>query len=113
MAEYGEGFATVYDQFWAPYPKRMGAALQPHLPSLRWYVQPAVWHVTVDQNWAANIAEYRRGHCDPDQTGHHPGQPRLRPGHHRREGFGRLGASGPGGRGLLGQCVRIHGPALA
>ena len=42
----------------------MGAALQPHLPSLRWYVQPAVWHVTVDQNWAVNIAEYRRGHGD-------------------------------------------------
>ena len=42
----------------------MGAALQPHLPSLKWYVQPAVWHVTVDQNWAANIAEYRRGHGD-------------------------------------------------
>lgn len=42
----------------------MGAALQPHLPSLKWYVAPAVWHVTVDQNWAANIAEYRRGHGD-------------------------------------------------
>lgn len=42
----------------------MGAALQPHLPSLRWYVQPAVRHVTVDQNWAVNIAEYRRGHGD-------------------------------------------------
>ena len=42
----------------------MGAALQPHLPSLQWYVQPAVWHVTVDQNWAVNIAEYRRGHGD-------------------------------------------------
>ena len=42
----------------------MGAALQPHLPPLPWYVQPAVWHVTVDQNWAVNIAEYRRGHGD-------------------------------------------------
>ena len=42
----------------------MGAALQPHLPRCRWYVQPAVWHVTVDQNWAVNIAEYRRGHGD-------------------------------------------------
>ena len=42
----------------------MGAALQPHLSSLKWYLQPAVWHVTVDQNWAVNIAEYRRGHGD-------------------------------------------------
>lgn len=42
----------------------MGAALQPHLPRLPWYMQPAVWHVTVDQNWAVNIAEYRRGHGD-------------------------------------------------
>jgi predicted branched-subunit amino acid permease len=42
----------------------MGAALQPHLPALKWHVQPAVWHVTVDQNWAVNIAEYRRGHGD-------------------------------------------------
>ena len=24
----------------------------------------AVWYVTVDQNWALNIAEYRRGHGD-------------------------------------------------
>jgi predicted branched-subunit amino acid permease len=42
----------------------MGAALQPRLPRLKWYVQPALWHVTVDQNWAANIAEYRRGRGD-------------------------------------------------
>jgi predicted branched-subunit amino acid permease len=42
----------------------MGAALQPYLPHLPWYVQPPVWHVTVDQNWAVNIAEYRRGHGD-------------------------------------------------
>jgi predicted branched-subunit amino acid permease len=42
----------------------MGAALQPHLPRLPWYVQPAIWHVTVDQNWAVNIAEYRRGRGD-------------------------------------------------
>ncbi|KAK6020436.1 AzlC protein [Ostertagia ostertagi] len=25
---------------------------------------PPVWYVTVDQNWAVNIAEYRRGHGD-------------------------------------------------
>ena len=42
----------------------IGAALQPYLPPLKWYVHPAVWHLTVDQNWAANIAEYRRGHGD-------------------------------------------------
>lgn len=42
----------------------MGAALQPYLPSLKWYVQPAVWHVTVDQNWALNIPDYRRGRGD-------------------------------------------------
>jgi predicted branched-subunit amino acid permease len=42
----------------------MGAALQPHLPRLPWYLQPPVWYVTVDQNWAVNIAEYRRGHGD-------------------------------------------------
>ena len=40
----------------------MGAALQPHLPHLPWYLQPPVWYVTVDQNWAVNIAEYRRGY---------------------------------------------------
>ena len=42
----------------------MGAALQPHLPPLRWYLYPSVWHVTVDQNWAANIADYQRGRGD-------------------------------------------------
>ncbi|TAJ24991.1 MAG: branched-chain amino acid ABC transporter permease [Reyranella sp.] len=42
----------------------MGAALQPHLPHLPWWMQPPVWYVTVDQNWAVNIAEYRRGHGD-------------------------------------------------
>lgn len=42
----------------------MGAALQPHLPHLPWWLQPPVWHVTVDQNWAVNIAEYRNGHGD-------------------------------------------------
>ncbi|WP_421999731.1 AzlC family ABC transporter permease [Reyranella sp.] len=42
----------------------MGAALQPHLPRLPWYLQPLVWHVTVDQNWAVGIAEYRRGRGD-------------------------------------------------
>lgn len=42
----------------------MGAALQPHLSSLRWWMQPPVWWVTVDQNWAVNIAEYREGKGD-------------------------------------------------
>ena len=42
----------------------MGAALQPHLPRLPWYLQPPVWYFTVDQNWAVNIAEYRRGTGD-------------------------------------------------
>ena len=42
----------------------MGAALQPHLPHLPWWQQPAVWYATVDQNWALNIAEYRRGQGD-------------------------------------------------
>ncbi len=42
----------------------MGAALQPHLPTLPWYLKPAVWHLTVDQNWAMNIAEYRRDRGD-------------------------------------------------
>lgn len=42
----------------------MGAALQPHLPHLPWWLQPPVWYVTVDQNWAVNIARYRRGHGD-------------------------------------------------
>jgi predicted branched-subunit amino acid permease len=42
----------------------MGAALQPYLPSLPWYLQPPVWFVTVDQNWAVNIEEYRRGEGD-------------------------------------------------
>jgi predicted branched-subunit amino acid permease len=39
----------------------MGAALQPHLPHLSWPMQVPVWYATVDQNWAVNIAEYRRG----------------------------------------------------
>jgi predicted branched-subunit amino acid permease len=42
----------------------MGAALQPHLPHLPWWLQPPVWYATVDQNWAINIAEYRRGRGD-------------------------------------------------
>ena len=42
----------------------MGAALQPYLPHLPWYLQPPVWYATVDQNWAVNIAEYRRGRGD-------------------------------------------------
>jgi predicted branched-subunit amino acid permease len=42
----------------------MGAALQPFLPHLAWYKQPLVWYVTVDQNWAVNIAEYQRGKGD-------------------------------------------------
>ena len=42
----------------------MGAALQPFLPHLRWYIQPLVWYATVDQNWALNIAEYQRGKGD-------------------------------------------------
>ncbi|MCX7366603.1 MAG: AzlC family ABC transporter permease [Alphaproteobacteria bacterium] len=42
----------------------MGAALQPYLPHLPWYLQPPVWYVTVDQNWAVNIEEYRRGKGD-------------------------------------------------
>lgn len=42
----------------------MGAALQPYLPHLPWYLQPPVWYVTVDQNWAVNIAEYRSGNGD-------------------------------------------------
>jgi predicted branched-subunit amino acid permease len=42
----------------------MGAALQPHMPRLPWYQQPLVWYVTVDQNWAVNIAEYQRGKGD-------------------------------------------------
>jgi predicted branched-subunit amino acid permease len=42
----------------------MGAALQPFLPHLPWYKQPLVWYVTVDQNWAINIAEYQRGKGD-------------------------------------------------
>jgi predicted branched-subunit amino acid permease len=42
----------------------MGAALQPYLPNLPWYKLPFVWFVTVDQNWAVNIEEYRRGKGD-------------------------------------------------
>lgn len=42
----------------------MGAALQPYVPNLPWWLQPPVWHVTVDQNWAVNIADYRRGYGD-------------------------------------------------
>jgi predicted branched-subunit amino acid permease len=42
----------------------MGAALQPFLPHLRWYMQPLVWYATVDQNWALNISEYQRGKGD-------------------------------------------------
>jgi predicted branched-subunit amino acid permease len=42
----------------------MGAALQPHLPHLSWPMQVPVWYSTVDQNWAVNIAEYRKGKGD-------------------------------------------------
>jgi predicted branched-subunit amino acid permease len=42
----------------------MGAALQPYLPNLPWYLQPPVWFVTVDQNWAISIEEYRHGKGD-------------------------------------------------
>lgn len=42
----------------------MGAALQPHLPYLSWPMQVPVWYATVDQNWAVNIAEYRRDQGD-------------------------------------------------
>lgn len=42
----------------------MGAALQPLLPALPWYLQLPVWHATVDQNWAVNIADYRSGKGD-------------------------------------------------
>jgi predicted branched-subunit amino acid permease len=42
----------------------MGAALQPHMQRVPWYLVPLVWHATVDQNWALNIAEYQRGKGD-------------------------------------------------
>ena len=42
----------------------MGAALQPYVPNLKWWMQPPVWYMTVDQNWAINIADYRRGRGD-------------------------------------------------
>lgn len=42
----------------------MGAALQPYMPRLPWYLLPVAWFVTVDQNWAVNIAEYQRGKGD-------------------------------------------------
>lgn len=42
----------------------MGAALQPYMPRLKWSLQPPLWYSTVDQNWAVNIAEYRRGQGD-------------------------------------------------
>ena len=42
----------------------MGAALQPYVPHLPWWLQPPVWYATVDQNWAVNIAEYRQGQGD-------------------------------------------------
>ncbi|MBV8392467.1 MAG: AzlC family ABC transporter permease [Alphaproteobacteria bacterium] len=42
----------------------MGAAMQPYLAGRPWYQQPLLWFVTVDQNWAVNIEEYRRGQGD-------------------------------------------------
>jgi predicted branched-subunit amino acid permease len=42
----------------------MGAALQPYMPNLPWWLYPPVWHVTVDQNWAVNIVDYRKGRGD-------------------------------------------------
>src|ERR1700761_689895 len=42
----------------------MGAAIQPYLANRPWYQQPLLWFVTVDQNWAVNIEEYRRGRGD-------------------------------------------------
>lgn len=42
----------------------MGAAMQPYLSGRPWYQQPLLWFVTVDQNWAVNIEEYRGGRGD-------------------------------------------------
>ena len=42
----------------------MGAALQPYVRDIKWWMQPLVWHMTVDQNWAINIVDYRRGRGD-------------------------------------------------
>ena len=42
----------------------MGAALQPYLPRLPWWLHPIVWYTTVDQNWAINVEEARRGRLD-------------------------------------------------
>lgn len=42
----------------------MGAALQPYLPRLPWWLQPPIWYFTVDQNWAINIEEARRRRFD-------------------------------------------------
>jgi predicted branched-subunit amino acid permease len=42
----------------------MGAALQPYVRNLKWWMQPLVWHMTVDQNWAINIVDYRQGRGD-------------------------------------------------
>lgn len=42
----------------------MGAALQPYVRDLKWWMQPPVWYMTVDQNWAINIADWRRGKGD-------------------------------------------------
>lgn len=42
----------------------MGAALQPYVRDLKWWMQPPVWYMTVDQNWAINIVDYRRGKGD-------------------------------------------------
>ncbi len=41
-----------------------GAAMQPYMPPLPWWQHPAFWYVNVDQNWAINIAEARRGKLD-------------------------------------------------
>jgi len=41
-----------------------GAALQPYMPPLPWWQQPAFWYVNVDQNWAVTMAEARRGKLD-------------------------------------------------
>lgn len=70
----------------------MSAPFHEFHSGLPWYVQPAIWHVTVDQNWAVNIAEYRRGtsrHLHPLT-----GRVHAWPVRDRRRGG--LGAMGPG-----------------
>ena len=59
----------------------MGAALQPHLPHLPWWLQPPVWYVTVDQNWAR---QHRR-------ISSRPWRPRQVPGRRLRDGLHLVG----------------------